>query len=159
MERRYLIDTNVVLRLGQETLLDSSFFIQRCHLVDEVIDELGPGLDWEMVRYPITVRVLEYLTLVMASIPPGNVSLVDLYRNEGRADPVIIAAALNALEEDRGTLMGEIQEWAVASEDQAVRQTCAEFGIPTVGLAEMRQLVTRPTEERSGEATVAESEM
>lgn len=142
MERKYLLDTNVVLQLGAKSLSESRFFVQHCQLIDDVIDELDLELDWDAVRYPTTARLLQVLISVMATIPVGDISLIDLYRNKGRADPVIIAAALDAIEEDRGSLMGEVREWVVVSEDQAVRRTCADFGIPTVGLEEMRELLT-----------------
>lgn len=147
MERMYLLDTNVVLQLGMQSLSESRFFAQHCRVIDDVIDELHLDdqpqleLEWDRVRYPTSVTLLQELVSVMATIPVGDVSLIDLYRNKGRADPVIIAAALDAIEQDRWSLMGELQEWVVASEDQAVRRTCAGFGVPTVGLVEMRQLL------------------
>lgn len=77
----------------------------------------------------MSARVLEHLRNVMRSMPPGDHSLVDLYRNNATADPILIACALDAIDVSRSTLFPE--ERVDVSDDAAVCAMAEHFGIPT----------------------------
>lgn len=75
--------------------------------------------------FPMTPAVLRALVQVMATIDPRDVSLIDLYHNRGNADPMLIACAVAARNNDAVLLFGE--EWIVVSDDHAVQSKAREF--------------------------------
>jgi hypothetical protein len=127
----YLIDNNVLshLSLSQRA---SRFFLEQCRVPSEVIREAG-GLDAaglsKGVEYPTTARVLNMLRDVMATVPVGDTTFVNLYANKGSADPLLIACALDAIHEGEQLLVAPT--WIVVSNDNAVLSKASEFGIET----------------------------
>lgn len=65
----------------------------------------------------------------MSAVPPSDVSLVDLYKNLGAADPLIIASALDANEKEDSLLP---DTWVIVSHDKALLSTATSFGIRCV---------------------------
>lgn len=127
----YLLDNNVLSHLspGQRA---SRFFRERCRVPSEVIYEAGGPAEAKLpkeVEYPTTVRLLGILREVMATVPAGDMTLVDLYANKGNADPLLIACALDAIREDAKLLFGPT--WSIVSNDKAVRAKAGEFDIET----------------------------
>lgn len=78
-------------------------------------------------KYETTPDVLRHLITVMASVPVADTGLVDLYANEGNADPLIVACALDGRCRDEYKLFGPL--WVIVSDDRAVREKAAEFNI------------------------------
>lgn len=128
-EELYLLDNNVLSHLTQEQRA-SAFFHERCFLPSEIIHEAEGYPDaasFKDVEYPTTANVLKHLCRVIASVPSEDTALVNLYANKGGADPMLIACALDGIEEAATLLWGPT--WVVVSNDNAVRAKAAEFRV------------------------------
>ncbi|MER3386863.1 MAG: hypothetical protein RIC81_00795 [Microcella pacifica] len=128
-EERYLLDNNALSHLTAPQR-SSTFFYDRCHLPSEIVYEAQGYPDaneFKNVEYPTTSRVLSHLSAVMATVPADDISLVNLYSNKGAADPMLIACALDGMEEAASHLWGPT--WVVVSNDHAVRAKATELGV------------------------------
>ncbi len=132
MDQRYLIDNNVLAKLTRDELR-SDVFQNRSWIPDEVLHEAGEKRRAElgMLRYPTGPDVLRQLQRVMASLAPGDTALLDLYRDKGNADPLLVACALVESEMVRSMLFGP--EWMIVTDDKAVRSVATNFEINTIG--------------------------
>lgn len=65
--------------------------------------------------------------MVMATVPEDDTALVNLYANKGAPDPMLVACALDAMQESENRLFDPT--WIIASNDKAVRAKAAEFEI------------------------------
>jgi len=138
---KYLVDTNALsqLRLHRRS---SAFFRTSVKIPSEVLHEAAGFPDIEALRqldYPVTGSVLRWLQEVMATVPDDDTSLVDLYANHGSADPLMVACALDARDNEADFL--DSNEWVVVSDDRAVRSTAARFGLRTLSNAEFAGLI------------------
>ncbi|MDQ1077276.1 MULTISPECIES: hypothetical protein [Microbacterium] len=128
-EELYLLDNNVLSHLTQAQRA-SAFFHERCFLPSEIVHEAEGYPDaasFKDVEYPTTANVLKHLGAVMASVSADDTALVNLYANKGAADPMLIACALDGIEEAATLLWGPT--WVVVSNDNAVRAKAAEFRV------------------------------
>ena len=129
---RFLLDANVLSRLTP-TQRVSAFVAERCrgrpdvHLV-------------EPLELPSTAAMPERLRGVMASIAPEDSTLMDLYRDRGGADPVIVAAALTA-ERGDNSLCPTVRH--LVPDDRAGRMTASLFGLDVLSRAELVSLIER----------------
>lgn len=125
----YLVDTNTLSQL-KRSQRSSEFFRKKVHMPSEVLHEALGFPDIEELRrneYPITQAVLSILIEVMVTVPVGDTRLVDLYRNRGNADPLVVACAIDGQCESDKLLFGPT--WVVVSGDEAVRAKATEFGL------------------------------
>jgi hypothetical protein len=128
-EELYLLDNNVLSHLTQAQRA-SAFFHERCYLPSEIIHEAEgypDAVSFRDVEYPTTANVLKHLGTVMATIQVDDTTLVNLYANKGAADPILIACALDGMEEAAVHLWGPT--WVVVSNDKAVRAKAAELRV------------------------------
>lgn len=128
-EEMYLIDNNVLSHLSPAQQA-SEFFRTRCRIPAEVLHEAVGYANVDAlkaVEYPATASVLKFLQTVMATIPEDDTALVNLYANKGAADPLLVACALDGIQESETWLFGPA--WIIVSNDKAVRAKGAEFGI------------------------------
>lgn len=128
-EELYLLDNNALSHLTRAQRA-SAFFHERCALPSEIIHEAGGYPDaasFKDVEYPTTANVLKHLATVMATVPTDDTTLVNLYANKGAADPMLIACALDGMEEAATALWGPI--WVIVSNDNAVLAKAAELGV------------------------------
>lgn len=138
----YLLDANVLSRLKPEQRR-SNFVIERCRVPEEVLYEVRglPDIeDVERLGISPSRTMLERLRDVMASIAPEDHTLIDLYRDRGGGDPILIATALA---EDRGHSLLWATVWHVVSDDKAVRATASLFDVPSLSRAEFVKLIDR----------------
>lgn len=129
--RRYLVDSNVLSRLSSEQRTSTTFG-QKCVLIEDVwFESRGFAEDslGRLVRLP-TRRTLARLGEIMASIPPGDYGLVDLYDNKGMADPALVAYAVALTDEERDALLPV--EWVLVTEDKALTDKATEFNIAVI---------------------------
>lgn len=124
----YLLDNNALTRLNSAQRA-STFFVEQCRVPDEVLYEAGPAraAGLESTRYPTTPEVLRAVQTVMATVPVGDIELVDLYHNKGNADPFLVACAL--VEQEHAAPMLVRPQWVVVTDDAAVQRTAEEFEI------------------------------
>ncbi len=139
-ETRYLLDANVVSRLTAEQRV-SPFVTKFCRVPADVMHEVRGLPDRASIAHlklPVNAPTLLRLRDVMATVTPGDPSLIDLYRFKGTADPVLIAAALAA---DHGEGQLWPIEWHVVSDDKAVRDTASAVGVPWLSRADLTVLI------------------
>lgn len=137
---KYLVDNNVLSTLthAQRT---GKFMREHCRISAEVLHEARGLPDRRALKaldYPVTPEILERVRRVMASVPVGDHKLVDLCRNEGNADPILIATALCA-EAGEGTLWQT--DWQIVTDDKALRAKSAEFDVTCLGRAQFVELL------------------
>jgi len=128
-EEVYLIDNNVLSHLSSAQRA-STFFRTQCRIPAEVLHEADGYADADAlkaVEYPTTASVLGYLHMVMATVPEDDTALVNLYANKGAADPMLVACALDGMDDSKKGLFGPT--WIIVSNDKAVRAKASEFGI------------------------------
>ncbi|TAM69289.1 MAG: hypothetical protein EPN48_07830 [Microbacteriaceae bacterium] len=128
-EEMYLLDNNVLSHLARAQRA-SAFFHEHCYLPTEILHEAEGYPDaasFADVEYPTTASVLKHLGTVMATLAEGDTTLVNLYANKGAADPMLIACALNGMEEAAPLLWGPT--WVIVSNDKAVRAKATELGV------------------------------
>lgn len=138
---RYLVDSNVLSRLTRAQRA-TRYFRDNCSLSTEVLYEasgLPDHAELRRLEYPVSAGVLARLREVMATVPPGDFKLVDLYHNLGNADPILIASALEATEVAAATLFAV--DWRIVTGDAAVVRKAAEFGVATLGFEEFVVLI------------------
>lgn len=128
----YLVDNNVLSRM---TRSQRAHMATRgdCWIPSEVLHEADGFPDILLLtemEYPLTASVIDKLRLVMSELKPGDADLVDLYANEGNADPILIACALDARESSEDSLFPE--EWVVVTNDGALRDTAVGWSVRTI---------------------------
>lgn len=125
----YLVDNNALSKLTAQQR-SSVFFRQTCRMPSEVLHEANgfPDIaDLKENEYRTTTSVLDALRRVMATVPTDDTKLVNLYANQGNADPLIVACAIDAQLKNEQLLFGPT--WAIVSDDKAVQAKAREFGI------------------------------
>lgn len=142
---RYLLDNNALNQFTREQRA-SAFFGECCRIPSEVLYEAQGFPDIARLReleYTMSAELLETLKTVMASVPPDDKKLVDLYSNTGNADPIIVAAALHANEREGDSLFPN--EWKIVTNDAAVQRKAAEFGVNGLEPAEFLHILNGST--------------
>lgn len=138
-ENKYLVDTNALSRLTRKQRA-SAFVRWHCRIPSAVLHEATGLPDYAaltQLEYPVTPAILEQVRVVMHSVPARDLKLVNLYSNKGNADPILIATALAAGGEPEA-LWETV--WRVVSDDRAVRDKAAAFGIEWLSSAELATL-------------------
>jgi hypothetical protein len=136
----YLLDANVLSRLTPQQRA-SGFVARYCRVPAEVLYEARGMPDiqrLERLAVAPSGAMLRQLRRVMTSIAPEDHALVDLYRNRGGGDPILIASALAA---DQGETLLWPTVWHVVSDDRAVQAISALFDVPTLSRAELVTLI------------------
>ncbi|NTW41192.1 MAG: hypothetical protein HGA44_15190 [Cellulomonadaceae bacterium] len=147
---RYVVDTNALSQLGQSRRA-SPFFRESARIPDEVLHEAQGFPDIAMLQqnaYPTTAAVLSWLRKVMATVPADDTALVNLYANQGNADPLLVACALDGQSNDSQYLFPP--EWIVVTADQAVRAKAEEFDLKVLTNAELATLIDAAENEGPG---------
>lgn len=128
-EERYLVDTNALSKIGRRRRT-AQYFYNRAMLPSEVLHEAKDSPDIERLQqleFKTTAAVLRALIKVMRAVPVDDSSLINLYKNQGSADPALVACALVAKDDASQYLFGD--EWAIVTEDQAVCALATKFGV------------------------------
>lgn len=144
---RYLIDSNALSRLSVWER-KSDFVVNYCRLPSEVLHEARWFPDLKQLKeleYPTTPEVLECLKEVMATVPAKDRSLIDLYANEGNADPMIIACGIHAMRIVEKLLFGET--WIIVTNDKALKQKAIEFNLTVCTSEEFSKILTNEVPE------------
>lgn len=139
----FLVDTNALsqLRFQRRT---SKFFRFNARIPSEVLREAEgfPDIDaLQQIEYATTPSVLRWLVTVMASVPPDDTGLINLYLNQGSADPLIVACALDA--RDRETQHLDPREWIIVTNDKAVRAKADEFKVSVLTCSQFADVIDR----------------
>jgi hypothetical protein len=140
---RYVLDNNALNKLTAEQRA-SEFVREHCRIPAEVLHEAQGFPDIDRLRdleYPMSPGLLETLKTVMASVPPDDKKLIDLYSNTGNADPILVAVALHATDGESDWLFPN--DWQIVTNDTAVQRKAAEFGIATLKSIDFLQIINR----------------
>lgn len=131
MIKQYLVDNDTLSRMSTEQR-QSSFVRNFCHAPTAVLDEASRYLEpsvREAIEVRVTVAVLDNLRRVMASLTPGDRTVVDLYGNKGTGDAMLLALALTEKDAADQELFGD--SWIIATGDNGLIAKATELGIPT----------------------------
>ncbi len=137
----FVVDTNVLARLGR-TRVATAFFRKNARIPEEIKYEsrgLPEIFELQENVYLTTATVLSHLAKVLKTIDTGDTELIDLYRNEGNADPFVVACALDGQSQSEHMLFTD--EWIVVTDDNAVRGKAQEFGIKVLCYEEFALLI------------------
>lgn len=135
-ETYYLVDNNVLSKLTAQQRA-SAFLRERCRIPEEVLHEADGMPDHKALcalNYPVTTAVLELVRTVMSKVEPGNYRLIDLYKNKGNADPLLVATALDAMAATADTLMPDT--WQIITDDQGLKAMASVFSVTTLSTTE-----------------------
>lgn len=127
---RYLVD-NVTLSRMTADQRASAFMHSRCRIPEEIIYEARGLPDIESLKpliYPITTTVLDNVKVVLATIKARD-KVVDLYRNEGNGDVILLATALREMAARSEQLFGD--RWIIATADKGLTSKAVELGVLT----------------------------
>ena len=127
---RYLVDTVTLSRMTANQRA-SAFMHNRCRIPEEIIYEARGLPDVEMLKpliYPITTTVLENVKVVLATTKAED-KVVDLYRNEGNGDVMLLATALTEMSVSEVQLFGD--RWIIATADKGLTRKAVELGVLT----------------------------
>ena len=130
MTECYLVDNVTLSRMTTEQRA-SAFMQERCRIPEEIIYEARGLPDIEILKpliYPTTTTVLENVKVVLATIKAGD-KVVDLYRNEGNGDVMLLATALTEMAVSSGQLFGV--RWIIATADKGLTSKAVELGVLT----------------------------
>lgn len=137
----YVIDNNTLAHLSRSQRA-SSLFQENVRIPSEVLYEARwfPDInDLRRNEYPTTSTVLSQLVRVMTTVKATDTTLVDLYANQGNADPIVVACALDGQFHDSQYL--DAPEWIVVTGDKAVRDKATHFKLKVLTNAEFSALI------------------
>ena len=118
------------------------FFRDYCQVTSDVLWEADGHPDEHLLSetaVDVNPAILEKIRTVMSTVGAGDKQLVDLYKNKGAADPGLIASVLELTAADDGMLFAD--EWALVTNDRAVREKAAEFGINSITPQDLADLI------------------
>ena len=139
---KYLIDETPCASLDNDWL-ESEFFQNYCYISEEILFELRDNnrLDFSLLvknSIPVTYEILNKLQqFVMPQIGP----IVDLYKNEGNGDALLIATALNMREKEDEKLVK--CEWAIVTSDKGVATLAKKFDLRAISKKDFFQILKR----------------
>ena len=136
--RMFLVDNNAVSGIGFQRR-KSKTFRNNALIPREVLYESRGAPDYgnfSHQEFPTSIRVLEILKEILKTVKPGDLELIDLFHNEGGADPLIVACAI---EETEQSLFAP--EWVIVTNDKAVVDLAFEFNVPTMKVDEFKELI------------------
>jgi len=150
---RYVVDNNTLTQLTTEQR--ASGFFQRYALIpSEVLSEASSLHDLEQLRkneYRTTPSVLRWLKEVLRTVNTRDTRLVDLYANQGNADPLLIACALDGREQDSRYILRP--DWIVVTGDKAVRSKARDFDLPVISNSEFGARINNSGEMEASQAS------
>lgn len=138
--RMYMLDNNVLALLTM-TERATTGFTSLCRIPEAVLHEasgLPDAVALERFVYPTSPSVVRALMEVMSTVLPADRKLVDLYKNKGAADPLLIACLLDATSAASAALFAP--DWVLVTADEAVKKKAAEFNLDTVPVSEFLDL-------------------
>lgn len=140
-ETLYLVDTNTLSNIGRDRR-KTPFFLSHTKLLSEILREAETSPDISALRQlelKTTPTVLRSLIEVMATVESDDTSLVDLYRNQGGADPILVASSL-AAQKEAGAALLDVR-WIIVTDDKAVQKKASEFGLSCIASASFIELI------------------
>lgn len=141
IERKYLVDNNALGFIGSKRRV-SAFFRNHCRVTEDVAYEARFTVKSSVLSgliEPVTPAILRQATKIMATVPVGDIRLINLYGNKGTADPLLVATALVLNERESLSLFGD--EWIVVTRDSEVTKKAKEFDVQTATPEELAAII------------------
>jgi hypothetical protein len=138
---KYLVDNNALKDLGAARR-KAKYFREHCCVSADVLYEARFSRDHaalSTLQVDMNAAALEFVRKIMATVPVGDTSLIDLYGNRGAADPGLIALALEAHDREQATLFPDT--WIIVTNDKAVLGAAQDFGIETMTPSTLARLI------------------
>lgn len=135
MTTYFLLDsvTLIEMTLGQRA---SPPVRASCRIPSVILDEVSSLSDIAELRpleYATSIAVLEQLKCVMRTLAQPQ-KIVDLYRNKGNGDALLLAIALAELDENRTVLFPD--DWVIVTGDVALTRAAVELGVSAYAVKE-----------------------
>lgn len=140
-ETKYLVDNNALIGLTVRRT-QTDFFRERCRITPDVLFEAQEHPEERRLRevtVDFTAQTFEFMRQLMQGVTPGDIGLVDLYRNRRAADPGLVAWIQEMVAADDGLLLRD--EWILVTNDFAVRALAAEMGVSVATPDELARLI------------------
>lgn len=129
----YLLDTVTVSRMS-DYQLSSAFVQNKCMLAEEILYELRGNRNRarvEKLALEIDVSVLDHVKdILMNTDAVGKV--LDLYKNEGNGDILLVATALAKISDDSQRLNLFQSSWTIVSDDSGLADLAKSLNIVTL---------------------------
>ena len=137
---RYLIDETPCASLEKDWL-KSEFFQNYCYIPEEILFELRDNvrLDFSLLAdssIPVTYEILNKL---QQYVMPQIGKIVDLYKNEGNGDALLVATALDMREKEDEKLVKS--EWVIVTSDKGVVTLAKKFDLRTISMQDFFQIL------------------
>lgn len=140
MDRKYLVDNNALVSIGTKRR-KTAFFREHCLVTEDVAHEArfrARSLHADQI-VRVTPAILGQVRMIMKTVVPGDMRLLNLYGNKGTADPVLVATAVVLQREESEALVGDTL--LIVTRDDAVTEKAKEFGIETATPDELATLI------------------
>lgn len=142
---KYLIDETPCASL-QNDWIKSEFFQNYCYVPEEILFELRDNIFLDMSllikrNIPVTYEILNKLQYF---VMPQIGKIVDLYKNEGNGDTLLIATALDMREKEDKKLVKS--EWIIVTSDKGVANLAKKFNIRTISKSDFFEIITQKCE-------------
>lgn len=141
--KRYVIDTNALSFL-REKRRKCGYFKKNCFIPELVLDEAKGFPDHTTLtsqKITVNASILSFVQEIMDQVNYRDRSLVNLYKNQGAADPFVLATAMYQREAQNKQLVLLPIEWVVVSDDKAVRKTASTFNFPCISAKELAEVI------------------
>lgn len=140
-EDKYSIDA-VTLSKMTEQQSRSSFVHDNCRIPAEILYEARwyeTTKNMLSLEYPVTIQVLNAVHDICSGIKKSD-TLLDLYKDEGNGDVVILAVAVTENKAEQCQLF--YARWTIATDDKGVSRKASELGIPVLDSLSFFALIT-----------------
>lgn len=141
--RYFIIDTNALSYLSEKRR-NCGYFTKNCFIPEVVLDEAKGFPDFTKLtsrKIPVNANILSFVCEIMNQVNHKDSSLVNLYKNQGAADPFVIATALYQRELQNEQLVLLPIEWVIVSDDKAVNRTASIFNFPCISAKELAEII------------------
>lgn len=139
IDTTFLVDNNALTALTTRRI-ESDFFRTHCVITPDVLWEASgrkeqAALESSLVEMDAGSFAL--LRDVMSTLAIGDVELVNLFRNKGSADPMLVAVILQARHRQEGMLLST--DWVLVTDDKPLLRKAREFDIDVWPSAQLKQ--------------------
>jgi hypothetical protein len=140
-QTKYLVDNNALVALRRHRIR-SDYFRAFCRVTADVLfeaDQNPEHVALAQIADETTPELLEQVRAVMGTVLPGDIRLVDLYKNKGTADPGLIASILTKNAANDGMFFADT--WVLVTNDHAVAAKAAECDVASIKPQELAAII------------------
>ena len=137
---RYILDETPSSSLKPEWI-KSQFFQSYCYIPEEIIYELRDNnrLNFEIIAQRSIPVTYEILNKLQQYVMPQIGKIVDLYKNEGNGDALLIATALEMRQMEDDKLIKS--EWVIVTSDNGLASLAKRFDIRCISKNDFYRII------------------